>query len=184
MNNPHMTLPPWHEAAELAARKHIGQTRKDGVTPYVSHPFRVALTVSHIFGVRDDEALAVALLHDTLEDTTTDYEDLAGAFGDTIAAAVACLTDNKAMPAEARREEYHKRLVAADWRVLAVKLADAFDNVSDACRNPDRGFRSKTLRKARELVDVLAARAGERPELARALELVRQRIAALAATCG
>ena len=100
-----MERPIWHAAAEFASRKHHGQLRKDRVTPYFSHPCRVALTVAAVFGHDDDETLAAALLHDTLEDTLTDYDDLAEAFGPTVTEMVAALTDNKALPdaASARR---------------------------------------------------------------------------------
>ena len=56
-------------AAAFAARAHRHQWRKDGQTPYVSHVFRACLTVRHVFGVDDDDVLAAALLHDTIEDT-------------------------------------------------------------------------------------------------------------------
>ena len=89
------STPSWQRAASFAARAHDGQLRKDGRTPYVSHPFRVAMTVRHIFGIDDEVALCVALLHDTIEDTTTDYDDLSREFGPEVAEAVACLTKDK-----------------------------------------------------------------------------------------
>jgi len=48
----------WQKAASFAARAHAGQVRKDGRTPYVAHPFRVAMTVRDVFGVEDEVALA------------------------------------------------------------------------------------------------------------------------------
>ena len=80
----------WQQAVSFAARAHDGQLRKDGRTPYIAHPIRVALTVRHLFGVDDETALAGALLHDTIEDTTTDYDDLMAAFGQQVASAVRC----------------------------------------------------------------------------------------------
>ena len=65
------------EAASFAARAHQGQYRKDRVTPYVSHPFRVCLVVRDLFGFDDPRMLITALLHDVIEDTTTDYDDAA-----------------------------------------------------------------------------------------------------------
>ena len=46
--------------------------RKDRATPYVSHVFRVCLVVRDVFGFDDSRMLITALLHDTIEDTTTD----------------------------------------------------------------------------------------------------------------
>lgn len=54
-------------ARELARRAHAGQTRKDGVTPYIEHPLAVAATLSG-YGY-DDETVAAGLLHDVIEDT-------------------------------------------------------------------------------------------------------------------
>src|SRR5947209_274805 len=73
------------EAASFAARAHAGQLRKDGQTPYVSHVFRVCLVVRHLFGFDDGRMLAAALLHDTIEDTTTDFDDITRIFGTEIA---------------------------------------------------------------------------------------------------
>ena len=62
------------------------QLRKDGQTPYAAHPFRVCLVVRHVFGLDDPDFLAAALLHDTIEDTTTDFYDVAEKFSPTVAA--------------------------------------------------------------------------------------------------
>src|SRR5688572_4091330 len=86
------------EAASFAARAHRHQLRKDGQTPYVAHPFRVCLVVRHVFGIDDPDTLAVALLHDTIEDTTTDYDDLAERLGGRVAAAVAALSKDMRLP--------------------------------------------------------------------------------------
>ena len=54
-------------------------------TPYVSHVFRVCLTTRHVFGVDDEATLTAAVLHDTIEDTTTDFDDIEKQFGAEIA---------------------------------------------------------------------------------------------------
>src|SRR5947207_14097454 len=83
-------------AASFAARAHRHQLRKDNQTPYAAHPFRVCLIVRHVFGFDDPKALAAALLHDTIEDTTTDRDDLIEQFGAEVAEWVAALTkDNR-----------------------------------------------------------------------------------------
>ena len=68
------------DAAALAARVHQGQLRKDKETPYVSHVFRVCLIVRDVFGFDDPRMLCAALLLDTIEDTTTDFDDIAEHF--------------------------------------------------------------------------------------------------------
>jgi hypothetical protein len=70
------------KAAEFAAQKHKGQTRKgrDG-SPYIDHSKSVARVLAEVGGVDDPEILAAAWLHDTLEDTDTTSEELISAFG-------------------------------------------------------------------------------------------------------
>jgi (p)ppGpp synthase/HD superfamily hydrolase len=137
----------WQRAAALAARAHRQQLRKDGATPYVSHPFRVAMTVRDLFGCADPVALAVALLHDTIEDTTVDYDDILVQFGAEVADCVAALTKNKALREDLREPEYDQRLAHADWRARLVKLADTFDNLSDldSSNGADRASRLRRL---------------------------------------
>jgi (p)ppGpp synthase/HD superfamily hydrolase len=123
-------------AAAFAARAHHGQMRKDKATPYVSHVFRVCLVVRDLFGFDDPRMLITALLHDTIEDTTTDFDDIEKHYGPEIAHWVACLTKNKAMRDDEREADYIQRLLAAPWQVHACKLADVFDNLMDLAQLP------------------------------------------------
>src|SRR2546421_11276325 len=99
------------EAVSFAARAHRHQTRKDGQTPYVAHVFRVCLIVRHVFGLDDPRALMAAALHDTIEDTTTDFDDLEETFGPEVAAWAAALCKDKRRPDAEREAEYVARLV-------------------------------------------------------------------------
>jgi guanosine-3',5'-bis(diphosphate) 3'-pyrophosphohydrolase len=118
-------------AASFAARKHMGQKRADGVTPYFSHVARVAFILTHLFGVRDERLLAAAFLHDTLEDTATDYDEIESEFGEDVADAVVLLTKNNMLPKRKREREYEQRLRNAPERVQIAKMADLYDNLSD-----------------------------------------------------
>src|SRR5439155_24241861 len=120
------------EAVAFAARAHRHQLRKDGQTPYASHTFRVCLIVRHVFGVTDHAVLMAAALHDTVEDTTTDYDDLEERFGKEIAEWVAALSKDKRLPYRAREQSYEEGLAAAPWQVKVCKLADLFDNLLDS----------------------------------------------------
>ena len=155
----------WQKAASMAGRSHEGQYRKDGVTPYVTHPFRVALIVRQLFGCDDDEVLAAALLHDTLEDTTTDYDELAAELGPRVAGWVALLSKDKRAPESERETVYFRGLRTAPWQVRLIKMADSLDNHTDA---PNREMRRKAAGKARKILAI----AGREPELARAKRLL------------
>lgn len=131
------------EAVAFAARAHHGQMRKDRATPYVSHAFRVCLVVRDLFGFDDPRMLIAALLHDTIEDTTTDYDDLEERYGPEIAAWVSYLTKDKRLPEQEREQSYLERLKEAPWQVQVCKLADVFDNLLDISQLPtDRQARS------------------------------------------
>lgn len=139
----------WQLAASFAARQHRHQIRKDGVTPYFSHVVRVGLTVTQVFGCHDDTVLCIALLHDTIEDTTTDYEDIESRFGAVIADGVVALTKNMALREDIREPEYDARIAKADWRIRLVKLADTYDNFCDCVNHhPD-----KVAAKRRDAID-------------------------------
>ena len=121
----------WLKAASFAAWKHRHQIRKDGKTPYIAHPFRVAMIVRDEFGVADEEVIAAALLHDTIEDTITDYDEISNTFGEKVATLVAALTKNMSLPESLREDAYDQQLAAASWEARLIKLADVFDNITD-----------------------------------------------------
>lgn len=159
----------WQSAVSFAARAHEHQVRKDGKTPYVAHPLRVALTVRHMFGVDDGIALAAACLHDVIEDTKTDYDDLKEQFGEEVADVVATLTKDARLPEPAREEAYDKAIREGSWRAKLVKLADVFDNVTDT---QDKDQRAKAVQKARRAMNC----AGDDERLRLAVESVRRLI--------
>ena len=156
----------WQRAASVAARAHLHQVRKDLRTPYFAHPARVALIVALTFGCRDRTALAAALLHDTIEDTGTDYDDLRARFGRGVADCVAALTKNMALPEAAREKEYDARLARADWRARLVKLADQYDNYTDALGVVQR---RKAAAKCRRALALARADARAHPEMRRGI---------------
>jgi guanosine-3',5'-bis(diphosphate) 3'-pyrophosphohydrolase len=169
------------EAAAFAARAHRHHTRKDGVTPYASHVFRVCLVVRHTFGFDDPKMLAAALLHDTIEDTNTDCDDIIERFGEEVAAWVSALTKETRLPHDAREADYAQRLRAAPWQVKVLKLADMYDNMGDSKNLPTGGAGlKKNAKKTRFYLD--AVRAGLPEQGQAALKLVEARLAELEAS--
>lgn len=165
----------WQAAASFAARAHAGQYRKDGRTPYVAHPVRVALTVRNVFGCEDVTAQVIALLHDTIEDTTTDYDDIHDQFGPAVAEGVACLTKDKRLPDDTREAAFYDQIARGSWQARLVKLADAYDNICDAATP---AARSKAASKGQHAI----VAAGNDPRLAAACKLLGDLIAQAEAT--
>lgn len=148
------TYRPLLEAVALAARAHDGQKRKDEKTPYVSHPFRVCLIVRQVFGVNDPRVLAAALLHDTIEDTKTDFDDVEAKFGAEIAEWVAALSKDKRQRDAKREPAYMRQFTAAPWPVHVCKLGDIFDNLMDSIHT-DAKQQAKTVNRSQTYLDAL-----------------------------
>jgi (p)ppGpp synthase/HD superfamily hydrolase len=147
-------IAPLLEAIAFAARAHRHQLRKDNKTPYASHVFRVCLILRHVFGIDDTQVLQAAVLHDTIEDTTTDYDDLREHFGAEVAGWVALLSKDKRLPEDERERAYMAGLSAAPWQVKACKLADIYDNCVDSAHlTPQQ--RAKTARRSLEYLMAL-----------------------------
>lgn len=159
------------EAISFASRAHEHQRRKDGRTPYASHPFRVCLILRHVFGLDDPRALKAAALHDTLEDTTTDFDDLAEHFGPDVAEWVALLCKDKRLPEPQREQAYVEQLLRAPWQVKLCKLADLFDNCLDARQLPPEKV-EHSLQRYRQYLDALAT--ALLPEVQSAYQMVEQ----------
>jgi guanosine-3',5'-bis(diphosphate) 3'-pyrophosphohydrolase len=142
------------EAVAFAARAHRHQLRKDGQTPYISHPVRVAMIVSRVFGVGDPALLTAAVLHDTIEDTTTDADDILEQFGADVARWVSALTKDKRLPDAERESSYAAALAAGGWQVHVCKLADIYDNLLDS-KNLSAGHRKKTIGRSKFYLEAL-----------------------------
>lgn len=151
---------PMLDAVGLAARAHKNQLRKDDKTPYVSHVFRVMFIVRHVFNIEDPQVLMTAVLHDTLEDTTTDFDDLKKESGDRVAEFVGYLTKDKRVVEEQRENMYRNILASSAWQVQVCKLADIFDNLLDmGTLTPPQ--RAKTLQRCREYLHAIGGNVKE-----------------------
>jgi guanosine-3',5'-bis(diphosphate) 3'-pyrophosphohydrolase len=124
------------DALAFAADKHRTQRRKDPeASPYINHPIALARVLSVEGRVRDAKVLAAAVLHDTLEDTKTTYEELHERFGPVIAGIVREVTDDKTLlPAERKRLQI-EHAGELSHRARLVKLADKISNLRDLTLN-------------------------------------------------
>ncbi|MEP2457649.1 HD domain-containing protein, partial [Roseibium sp.] len=148
-----------NKAYVYAMQKHGPQTRASG-DPYFSHPLEVAaiLTDLHL----DDATIAVALLHDTIEDTDATRTEIDTLFGEEIGKLVDGLTKIKRLDLVSRKakqaENFRKLLlaIADDVRVLLVKLADRLHNMRTLYHMPEH----KRGRIAEETMEIYAPLAG------------------------
>lgn len=134
-------------AASYAALHHRHQERDNG-TPYIAHPFRVCMTLRQVFGIDDIPTLTAALLHDLIEDTGVDYDDVHENFGEEVADLVASMTKDMRLREDLREAAYDEQIKLGPWKLKAIKLADAFDNLCDA----SDGKRIKAVEKAQRAI--------------------------------
>ena len=124
----------FEEAIQFALEKHAGMTRKRTSTPYILHPMEVAVMAGSM--TSDEEVLAAAVLHDTVEDAGATLEELEERFGKRVAMLVATETEDKRPhlpPSETwriRKEESLEVLRnATDPAVKVLWLADKLSNI-------------------------------------------------------
>jgi GTP diphosphokinase / guanosine-3',5'-bis(diphosphate) 3'-diphosphatase len=160
--NPHTDEALLNKAYVYAMQKHGTQRRASG-DPYFAHPLEVAAILTDL--KLDDATIAVALLHDTIEDTDATRAEIDQLFGSEIGEIVDGLTKidrlNLVSREEAQAENLRKLLLAisADVRVLLVKLADRLHNMRTiGDLPPDR--RKRIATETMEIYAPLAGRMG------------------------
>ena len=117
------------DALRFACDRHKGQLRKDGKTPYLDHLVRVSYLVRPVDP--PIEVLCAALLHDTIEDTATSYDDLKSRFGTQVADLVAELSEDKRLPRDVRKQAADDGFHSLSHWAKVVALADTLDNLFD-----------------------------------------------------
>ena len=123
----------------FAVRAHAGTERRGKGFPYIVHPMEAVEIVATM--TRDQELLAAAALHDTVEDTDTTVEQIREEFGDRIASLVASESDT--MPEgvseedswHARKQAAIDRLARASHDAKIVALGDKLSNMRAIARD-------------------------------------------------
>ncbi len=152
-----------NRAYVFSLHAHGGQKRASG-DPYFSHPIEVAgiLTDLHL----DDETIATAILHDTIEDTVATPEEVERLFGGNIARLVDGVTKLSKIEAQTENERAAENLrkfllaMSDDIRVLLVKLADRLHNMRTLHHVPSEDKRRRIARETLDIYAPLAERIG------------------------
>lgn len=143
------------QAYVVAHDAHDGQMRSSG-DPYITHPIAVAGIMAEMR--LDHETVMAALLHDVIEDTALERDDLEALFGAAVADMVEGVSKldkiSFSSKEEAQAENFRKMMMAMvqDIRVILIKLADRTHNMRTlGALRPD-----KRRRIARETLDIYA----------------------------
>ncbi len=143
------------KAYVYSAKVHAGQTRLSG-EPYLSHPLATAFILAQL--KLDVASIAAGLLHDTIEDTLTTFDELKEMFGQDVAEIVDGVTKISQIEFQSKihkqAENIRKMILAMskDIRVLLVKLADRLHNM----RTLNFQREEKQVKIARETLDIYA----------------------------
>lgn len=153
-------------ALSFASRKHSLQRRKDAdASPYINHPIALVSILAVEAGITDVDVLSSALLHDTIEDTETPFEELAEMFGGAVAALVQEVTDDKSLPKAERKRRQVEHAAEASPKARLIKLADKIANLRDIADCPPADWpiarRQDYFDWAKDVVD----RIPDRPEI-------------------
>lgn len=162
------------EAAIFAANRHHGQVRKDQRgSPYVTHPLAVAKALWEIGGIRDQETLMAAILHDTIEDTETTHDDIRQQFGENILDLILEVTDDKSLPTIERKRLQVVHAPSLSLKMRYLKLGDKLVNCQDVLVSPPKDW---SLQRRRDYVqwsaDVLAQIRGANSPLEAAFDQI------------
>ncbi|MGZ5129803.1 MAG: HD domain-containing protein [Caldimonas sp.] len=139
------------EALAFAAHKHRAQRRKDvEASPYINHPIALARILTVEGGIDDTQTLIAAVLHDTVEDTDTTFEEIQAIFGKKVADVVREVTDDTTLLKADRKRLQIEHAPHMSRRAALVKLADKTSNLRDVASNPPHGW---PIERKREYFD-------------------------------
>jgi hypothetical protein len=138
-------------AVKLAQRRHSWQVRKSGesIVRHLEEVAELAVEIGNecaasgnvrAAAATADELYACGYLHDCIEDTNTDYDDVATASGVRVADWVVELSEDKRLPARQRHERYCKQIRGASLPARIVKLADLLSNLRGLRGHEDQAW--------------------------------------------
>lgn len=142
------TIKSLMEAFDFAAIKHKDQRRKDPCeTPYINHPIGVANIISKEAGITDVDILISAVLHDTVEDTDTSFEEIEENFGKKIREIVEECSDDKGLPSYERKLKQIEKAPFSSYDAKIVKLADKLYNLRDLEKQTPVGWSEERVQE-------------------------------------
>lgn len=115
------------QALEFAEKAHAGQKRKNSDAAYITHPIRVAERLEA--NGFSEELICAGYLHDTVEDTLIEIEDIEGKFGPRVAELVAAHTEDKSKSWQERKQHTIDTIRNAEKELKYLIVADKLDNL-------------------------------------------------------
>ena len=129
-----MTQEIYQKAMKFAGEKHCDQQFPGSTANYLLHIANVSMEIFLAYHNAPDfdldQAIQLAILHDVIEDTDTDYQEVENRFGKQIADGVLALTKDETLPGKAEQmADSLERINQQAKEVGMVKLADRISNL-------------------------------------------------------
>lgn len=116
------------EALRFSSIRHGGQSRKGSSIPFLSHPFSVALLLETDH--QPPSVVAAGLLHDLIEDTETEPEEILARFGpDVLRLVLAVSEKNRGQTWEQRKQMTLEHISSLQFDEVALLVADKLHNL-------------------------------------------------------
>ena len=163
MNNLNKVL----HAARFAAENHTGHFRKGSKRePYINHPIEVANMIANVGLVDDEDILAAALLHDTVEDCGVTGDEIDEKFGETVTSYVLEVSDDKSLPKHERKQRQIEHAPHLSYGAKVIKIADKISNVRDVIVSPAEDWdKQRRVEYVQWAVNVVAGLRGANDQL-------------------
>jgi len=150
------------KAWNFACEAHHKQLVPSSDLPYIKHVANVMMEAMGAMvngnSVNDPNLLIeTALLHDTIEDTSATYEELAERFGSNIADGVMALSKNSDLPKEEQMSDSIQRIKNQPKEIWMVKLADRISNL----QNPPAHWDKYKIRRYRDEAQLILDELGD-----------------------
>lgn len=153
--NPNSNFELIKNAYDIAKKYHGNQMRKSGEA-FLSHPLEVAFILADL--ELNSKTIAAGIMHDVIEDTEAEYEEIVEGFGEEIADMVEGVSKLSKISLDTRKEQQVENLrkmlmaMSRDIRVIIIKLSDRLHNM----RTLSHVSREKQIEKATETLEIYA----------------------------
>ena len=155
-----MTQELYQKAMKFAGEKHSEQKVPGTNANYLLHLSNVAMEIlmayAHSKNFDINFTIQIAILHDTIEDTDTNFEEVKQEFGENIAKGVLALTKNDAV--SSKKEKMQDSLIRINElqkEVGMVKLADRITNLQKPPSHWDKNKVALYLEEAKVIANTL-----------------------------
>lgn len=117
-------------AENFAKERHVNTIRIDANVSHHEHLSSVVARLKNL-GVTDEDTISAAWLHDTINDTSTSFDELDQRFGSKVAVFVLSISRDKSLPRSLQEEQFVKQLKESPLEAKLIKLCDISANLRD-----------------------------------------------------